>query len=435
MSLTLLLLLILLNGLFAMSEIAVVSSRKAKLQIMVDNGATGSIAALSLHQNPSSFLSTIQVGITSAGILIGAIGEDTISEPLVEILTKIPLLAPYSEGISLTITVITLTYFSVVMGELVPKRLALLAPESIASLVARPMSILARLAHPLVSLLTGSSTFILTLVGARRKDEPPVTDEEIRAMMEQGSQAGVFHENEQEIVYNVLRLDERCVASIMTPRHDMFVIDLEEGEETVRQKIIDSEHSRMLVCRDGLTHVIGVLQTGDLLKKAMLGHSVAINDIEAVLHPPLYVPESITTAKLLENFRMARLQFALVVDEYGAIQGLVTMADVLAAIVGEISNLQSPKERNILRRDDGSWLVDGDVSIERMKSVLEIDNNLLNEDRNNFNTLGGFIMHELGHIPIATDYVEKNDWRFEVMNMDHNRVDKVLVSRLSSMNL
>lgn len=428
MDIVLILLLILLNGVFAMSEIAVVSSRKSRLQNLADDGSLGAEAALSLHHEPSSFLSTIQVGITLVGILSGAIGEAAVADPLAAWIARIPLFEPYARAVALTITVIGLTYFSVVVGELVPKRLALLAPEGIASLMARPMIILARVTHPLVVVLSGSCSMILRVLGARRKDEPPVTDDEIKVLMEQGAEAGVFHESEQEIVSNVLRLDEQRISAIMTPRRDMFVIDLDEDEAGVWQRIIETSFSRLVVCRGGLEQVLGVLQTGDLLKKALPGGHVTLADIEALLRPPLYVPESVTTQQLLESFRRARLQFALIIDEYGDVQGLVTLTDVLAAIVGELSVPEAPEDRDMLQREDGSWLVDGDVGIERLKSVLDIGDDLPGEDEHSFNTLGGFIMHVLGRIPAPTDHFEAAGWRFEVMDMDRNRVDKVLLS-------
>ena len=430
MDIVLIFVLILVNGLFAMSEIAVVSSRKSRLQNLADDGSLGAKAALDLHQEPSSFFSTIQVGITSVGILSGAIGEAAIADPLAEWFAGIPLLAPYAKTVALTITVVCLTYISVVVGELVPKRLAMLAPEGIASLIARPMIVLARITHPLVVILSSSCSAILRLLGARTKEEQPVTNDEINVLMEQGAEAGVFHESEQELVSNVLRLDEQRIAAIMTPRREMFVIDLDEDEEAVRQRIVDTEYSRLVVCRDGLDHVLGILQTGDLLKKAIPGHCITSSDIESVLHPPLYVPETVTTTQLLESFRHARLQFALIVDEYGDVQGLVTLTDVLASIVGELSVPEAPEDRDMLQREDGSWLVDGDVGVERLKSVLDIDDDLPGEDERGFHTLGGFIMHSLGRIPRPTDHFSALGWRFEVMDMDGNRVDKVLVSVL-----
>ncbi len=434
MDIALIFVLILINGVFAMSEIAVVSSRKSRLQKLADDGSLGAESALSLHQEPSSFLSTIQVGITLVGILSGAIGEAAVADPLAVWLSGIPLLAPYAKAVALTVTVIGLTYFSVVVGELVPKRLALLAPESIAALIARPMIVLAGITHPLVVILSSSCTAILKLLGARAKEDSSVTNDEIKVMMEQGAEAGVFHENEQALVSNVLRLDEQRIAAIMTPRREMFLIDLDEGEEMVRQRIIESDHSRLVVCRDGLDHILGILQTGDLLKKIMPGHGVTIPDIEAVLHPPLYIPESVTTAQLLESFRRAPLQFALIVDEYGDVQGLVTMTDVLGAIVGELSGNEAPEDRDMVQREDGSWLVDGDVGIERLKLVLDIEDDLPGEKEQNFHTLGGFIMHVLGRIPSPANYCEAAGWRFEVMDMDRNRVDKVLLSAIPAAN-
>ena len=431
MDLLLIVLLILLNGVFAMSEMAVVSSRKARLQNLSDDGSLGAEAALKLHQEPSSFLSTIQVGITLVGILSGAIGEAALADPLSEWLGSFSFMEPYARGVALTITVVTLTYFSVVVGELVPKRLALLAPEGIASLMSRPMMILARITHPLVVVLSGSCSLILRLLGARRREEPPVTDDEIKVLMEQGAEAGVFHESEQEIVSNVLRLDEQRISAIMTPRRDMVVVDLEEDEGTCWQTIVETPFSRLVVCRDGLEHVVGVLQKSDLLKAALPGGGVTVSDLEALLRPPLYVPESVTTQQLLESFRRARLQFALIVDEYGDVQGLVTLTDVLAAIVGELSVPEAPEDRDMLQREDGSWLVDGDVGIERLKSVLDIGDDLPGEEERSFNTIGGFIMHVLGRIPMATDHFVAAGWRFEVMDMDRNRVDKVLLARVA----
>jgi putative hemolysin len=429
MDLALLLLLILLNGVFAMSEMAVVSSRRARLQNLADDGSIGAKAALTLHHEPAGFLSTIQVGITSIGILSGAIGEAALADPLAEWLLGFEAFAPYAHGIALTATVVALTYVSVVVGELVPKRLALQAPEGIAALMARPMQILARAAHPVVVVLSVSGSLVLRLLGTRRKDQPPVSDDEIKVLMEQGAEAGVFHQSEQEIVSNVLRLDEQPIAAIMTPRLDMDVVDLDDGIDAVLQQIMESCHSRLVVCRDGLEHILGILQTGDLLKRALPGHAVGIADIEAVLHPPLYVPESATTTQLLENFRGARLQFALIVNEYGDVHGLVTLTDVLASIVGELSIPESPEERDIVEREDGSWLVDGDVTIERVKSVLGIDEDLPGEEERSFHTLGGFIMHALGRIPSAADHFHAAGMRFEVMDMDRKRVDKVLIAR------
>jgi putative hemolysin len=429
MDIALLLFLILLNGVFAMSEIAVVSSRKARLQRLADDGSPGAHSALSLHSEPSHFLSTIQVGITTIGILSGAIGESALADPFAAWLSDFSLVAPYAKGIALAIVVAGLTYFAVVVGELVPKRLGLMAPEAIASLISRPMIWLARSAHPLVWLLSSSSSLLLRLTGARRKEESPVTDDEIKVLMEQGAEAGVFHESEQAIVSNVLRLDEQRIESIMTPRKDIYLLDLNESDAEIRRSIAESPYTRIIVCRDGVDHIVGILRTSDLLKPALNGDPL---NVEHSMRPPLYVPAGVSTTQLLENFRKARLQSALIVDEYGELQGLVTLTDVLTSIVGELPSEDINEEQDVVKREDGSWLMDGGVAVERLKSVLEIDEDLPGEEENAFNTLGGFVMHMLGRIPAVTDHFDWGSCRFEVMDMDKNRVDKVLVACVSS---
>lgn len=422
-----LLLLIILNGILAMSEIAVVSSRKARLQKLADDDSPGAQSALALSNQPSTFLSTIQVGITTVGILSGAIGETALADPLTIWLSGIALFEPYSRGIALTIVVAGLTYFSVVVGELVPKQLGLLAPEKIASMIAPPMNLLASVARPLVWLLSTSSGFLLRILGAVRKQEPPVTDEEIKVLMGQGAEAGVFHESEKAIVSNVLRLDEQRIGAIMTPRSDIYVVDLAESEAAIRKGIAETPYTRVVVCRDGLDNIVGILRTADLLKDMLAGKPLSV---EQFLRPPLYVPEDVTTTNLLENFRKARQKYALIVDEYGELQGLVTLTDVLISIVGDLPSSDILEEQDFVRRENGSWLIDGGVTIERLKSELEIKGELHGEEENSFNTLGGFVMHELGRIPAVADNFEASGYRFEVMDMDRNRVDKMLVSRI-----
>lgn len=426
MDIVLLVLLILLNGVLAMSEIAVVSSRRARLQKLADDGSPGAESALALNNEPSAFLSTVQVGITTVGILSGAIGENALADPLTQWLSGVALLAPYARGLALTVVVVALTYFSVVVGELVPKRLGLLAPETIASLIATPMNMLARVTRPLVWLLSSSSSLVLQLIGARRREEPPVTDDEINVLMEQGAEAGVFHESEQAIVSNVLRLDEQRIGAIMTHRNDIYVLDLDSPDEEIRTCLAESPFTRIVVCRDGLDHIVGILRTADLLKAALAGEKL---DVLQYLRPPLYVPEGVTTTHLLESFRKHHQQCALIVDEYGELQGLVTLTDVLTSIVGDLPSSDTTEELDIVERADGSWLVDGGVSIERLKSVADIDEDLPGEDDNAFNTLGGLMMYVLGRIPSVTDSFETPGYRFEVMDMDKNRVDKVLVER------
>ncbi len=427
MDIVLLLFLILLNGVFAMSEIAVVSSRKARLQKLADDDSPGAQSALELNSEPTTFLSTVQVGITTVGILSGAIGETVLADPLTAWLGGFALIEPYARGIALTLVVAGLTYFSVVVGELVPKQLGLRSPEKIASLIAPPMDMLARVARPLVWLLSASSSFLLRMMRAGGKEEASVTDEEIKVLMEQGAEAGVFHESEQAIVSNVLRLDEQRIGAIMTHRTDIYMLDLSEPEAQIRSRIAESPYTRVVVCRDGLDHIVGILRTADVLKDALAGKPL---EIEQSLRPPLYVPEGVTTTHLLENFRKARQQCALIVDEYGELQGLVTLTDVLTSIVGELPSSDVIEEQDIVMRKDGSWLIDGSVTIERLKSVLEIDEDLPGEEENAFNTLGGFVMHVLGRVPTVADRFEVAGCRFEVIDMDKNRVDKMLVARI-----
>lgn len=426
MDVLLLLLLILLNALFAMSEMAVVSSRKARLQRMADDGFPGAKSAVGLNEEPAAFLSTVQVGITTIGILSGVVGEGLFAAPIAAWLSQYAPIAPYAKGFSVAVVVLIITYLSVVIGELVPKRLALLAPERIASVVARPMVWFSGITRPMVWSLSSSSNLLLRLLGARRTDEPPVTDDEIKVLMEQGSEAGVFHESEQAIVSNVLRLDDQRIGAIMTPRMDVYAIDLDEDQETVRTRIAESPHSRVVVCRGGLEHILGVLRIGELLKPALEGGRL---DVERHLTPPLFLPETISTTQLLESFRKERVQFGLIVDEYGDLQGLVSLTDVLTAIVGDLPEPDDTGDTDIVRREDGSWLVDGSVGVERLKAVLEIDE-LPAEGERGFHTVGGFAMHQLGRIPTVADHFAASGFRFEVVDMDRNRVDKLLVARL-----
>jgi len=428
MDILLLLILILFNGVLAMSEIAVVSSRKARLQKLVDDRMHGARAALALNNEPSNFLSTIQVGITSVGILSGAIGEAALADPLSAWLGGFEFISPYAQGVALTIVVAVLTYFSVVVGELVPKQLGLLAPEKVASFIAPPMNVFSRVARPLVWLFSISSGFLLRMLGAIRKLEPPVTDEEIKVLMAQGAEAGVFHVSERAIVSNVLRLDEQRIDAIMTHRNDIYALDLDEPEESIRKRIALSPYTRVVVCRGGLENIVGILRTADLLGPVFSGKPL---DVGRFLRRPLYVPESVTTTHLMENFRKARQQFALIVDEYGELQGIATLTDVMIAIVGDVPASDINVHQDIVVRKDHSWLMDGSVTVERVKTVLGIEEELPGEIDRSFNTLGGFVMHVLDRIPQEADTFSAAGFRFEVVDMDKNRVDKVLVSQES----
>lgn len=427
MDLVLLFFLILLNGFFAMAEIAMVSSRDARLQKLGNAGRRGALAALTLKNNPATFLSTVQVGITMVGILSGAIGENALVGPLTGLLTRVPALAEYAQHLALALVVMGLTYVSVVIGELLPKQLGLLAPERVAMLVAPGMSLLARGAKPLVYFFSASSALLLRLMGAHDLKSTSVTNEEIRILMGQGAEAGVFHQSEQMLVANVLHLDEQPVIAIMTHRQDIQVLDLHKSEEEIRRFLTDCPYSRIVACRNGLDDVVGLLRTADLLQAALGCKPL---NIEQYLRQPLYVPEYMTTIQLLERLRKKQLQCALVVDEYGAIQGLVTLTDVLTAIVGAVPTASGQENPEILQREDGSWLIDGHVDIERLKATLEIRRELSGEKNGRYHTLAGYVLYRLGRIPRETDWFEAHGYRFEVLDMDNNRVDKILVSRL-----
>ena len=424
MDITLILLLVALNGMFALSEMAVVASRQARLQQLEDQRRGGATAALGLHKEPSRFLSTVQVGITAVGVLSGAVGESLVADPIAAWAAQYELLAPHAQGFGLGVAVALITYLSVVLGELVPKRLALLAPEKVAIFVARPMEWLSRVARPLVWLLTRSSDSVLALLPGRGERGPPVTDEEIAVLMEQGAEAGVFHETEQTLVSNVLRLDERRVTSIMTPRQDFYTIDLDDPEDEIRAGVARAPHNRLLVCRGGTDNLVGVVETSELLSDLVQGKPL---DIASRARMPLLVPETSTTTSLLETFREQGVHHALVADEYGEVQGLVTRSDLLDAIVGDIGIAGSVDELGIRRRDDGSWLVDGGLPVEHLQDALDLGP-LPGQETHEFTTVAGFVLHQMGRIPEVTDQFTWNGLRFEIVDMDGRRVDKVLVS-------
>jgi putative hemolysin len=419
------LVLILVNGIFAMSEMSIVASRKARLQKLVADGRFGAKTALKLHDDPSRFLSTVQIGITAVGILNGALGEEALRRPLYQQLSQIPHVAPHAKGIALVLTVSLITYFSVVVGELVPKRLALRHPESIALAFARPMRGLAYIAAPLVWLLSSSSNLLLRIMRAHRPPQASVTDEEIKLLMEIGSEAGVFHAAEGNLVANVLKLDEQRVAAIMTPRNEIFAVDLAEEASEVNDKITRSSFSRIVVCRDGLENVIGVLHRGDLLKSVLSGGGF---DIEKELRTPLYVQDSMTLIRLMGYFRESRADFALIVNEYGDLQGLATLSDVLGAIIGGFPAIVPELDSDVMQREDGSWLVDGSLPITRLKTVIGMEEDFPGESANAYNTVAGLILYHLERVPHPADKFEYGSWRFEVVDIDGTRIDKVLIT-------
>lgn len=418
------LLLVIANGMFAMSEIAVVSARKARLQELAEDGDTKAQAALELANSPNRFLSTVQVGITLIGILAGAFGGATLAGRLATYLDLVPFLSNYSQAISFGLVVAAITYLSIVIGELVPKRLALASPEKIAALVATPMQWLSKIAYPVVYLLTSSTDSILRLLGAGgASNEPLVTEEEIKVLIRQGAEAGTFEIAEQDMLERVFRLGDQHVGSLMTPRFDITWLDINDSAESNRRKMIESHHSRFPVCQDNPDHVLGVVNVTDLLARSLLNQPIDLIDM---LRQPLFIPESTRALKVLEMFKQSGTHIALVVDEYGVTQGIVTLNDVMEVIIGDVPFADQPHESPAIQREDGSWLLDGTLPIEKFKEIFEIEE-IPGEERGNFQTLGGFVITQLGRIPTSSDHFEWNTLRLEVVDMDGNRVDKVLV--------
>jgi len=421
----LLLVLILLNGVFAMSEIAIVSSRRARLVQMADSGSAGARHALALASEPTRFLSSVQVGITCIGILNGAIGGASIASRLRTTFEQIPVLLPYADTLALAIMVAALTYVSLIVGELVPKRLALTQPETIASLIARPMQVLASIARPLVYLLSASTDTILRVFGVRQTKQSGITVEELRVMLEQGAAEGVVEPTEHELVTNVLNLDERHVGAVLTPRSDMIFLDVRDSIDVNREKLRRDPHTVLPICDGGVDHVLGFVRSTKVLEQMLEGHAL---DIAALAEPALFVPETMTLMKLLEQFKRTHLPIALVVDEFGDVEGLVSLTDVVSSIVGDLPS-EPGEEPTIVRRDDGSWLLDGTLNIDAVSRTLRADALVSEEDRQHYHTLGGLAMLALGRVPRIGDVFDRGDYRFEVVDMDGNRVDRVLASR------
>jgi putative hemolysin len=417
--------LIILNGLFAMSEIALVTARRGRLQGLVDQGDVGAAAALALNEDPTRFLSTIQVGITTIGILSGIVGEAALAAPLAEWLVSLGAERSYAQLGATALVVVVVTYFAIVFGELVPKRLGQMSAEGVARRVARPIGWMAAAAKPFVRLLSVSTDVLLQLVGVRNTTANAVTEEEIHQLIKEGSESGVIDEQERAMVRNVFRLDDRQIASLMTPRSDIVYLDLEDPLEENLRKVLDSERSRFPVCRGSLRDVIGIASARRLLQQNIRGEPT---DIAATVDPAVYVPESLTGMELLENFRSSTGHFALVVDEYGEVQGLVTLQDVFESIVGEFSTPRG-EDAWAVQRVDGSWLLDGLIPIPELKDRLAF-NAAPEEELGRYNTLSGMIMLLLGRVPSVSDTVDWQGWRFEIVDMDQHRIDKVLASRI-----
>ena len=426
MDVVLLIFLILLNAMFAMSEMALTASRKARLQVMVETGDAGAQAAMELHDNPTKFLSTVQIGITSIGILNGIVGDAAFSAPFAKWLqATFPIHDRAAEISATAMVVVVITFLTIIFGELVPKRVGQMFPERVARLVARPMEWLSTIARPFVRLLTVCTEGMLRLLGIRGEPDRSVTEEEIKASLEEGLDAGVIEAHEHQMVRNVFRLDDRQVGSMMIPRAEIVWLDATATHEDVLRAVADEEHSRYPVCRGGLDDVLGVISAQNLLQQTMKGEPL---ELTQGLIAPVFVPETLSGMELLEHFRGSDAQFVFVVDEYGEVQGMITVRDILEAITGEFTT-PSAEDAWAVQRLDGSWLFDGLIPVPELKDRLALKE-LPEEDRGRYNTLAGMIMLLLGRLPNTSDSVEWGGWHFEVVDLDGKRVDKVLASAL-----
>ena len=417
-------LLLIANGIFAMSEAAIISARKARLQHRADNGDVRAQAALDLAANPNQFLAAVQIGITLVGIFAGAFGGATLAEEIAVLLSQVPPLAPYGETIGVALVVLLITYFSLIIGELVPKRLALNNAEQIAAMVAGPMGFLAMLTRPVVWFLGVSTDLVIRLLGVRPTEEPTITPEEIRVLIEQGTESGIFEASEQDMIERVLQLDERPVGLLMTPRSQIVWFDIADPPAVVQHKIATSHYSRFPVIQGSLDKVLGVVRVKELLLQFMAGNPFQLPDL---LQPVLFVPENLSALRVLELFKQKGAGTALVLDEYGGVQGMVTHNDILEDIVGYMPPAGADQEPQAIQRGDGSWLLDGLLHIDQLKEIFEIDK-LPHEERGRYRTVAGFVINQLRRIPTVGQFFEWEQLRFEVVDMDGYRVDKILVT-------
>ena len=412
--------LILINALLAMSEAALVASRKARLQQQAGEGNKLSALALKLIEDPNIFLSTIQIGITLIGVFAGAVGGATISESLAITLQNVPYIGEYSNSIALGIVVLSITILTIWLGELVPKRLGLNSPEKIAQIVAGPMLFISKVFAPFIKLMSGATNFVLRLLGVNPSAEPPVTEEEIHLLIDQGTQAGVFQEAEQDMVEGIFSLGDSRVYSLMTPRTELVWLDITDTIEEIRVKIAECPYSRFPVRQDSLETILGIVKSRDLLVESLSGKEI---DLKTLLKPAYFIPETMFASRALELFKEKNTELLLVVDEFGGLQGLLTINDILEEIVGAMEF----EEPQATQRQDGSWLLDGMLEVDEFKELFNF-NSLPHEDE--YETLSGFMMTSLGRVPQAADNFEWSGYRFEVMDMDGRRVDKVLVTTL-----
>jgi putative hemolysin len=416
--------LFLLNGLFAMSELAIATARKTRLQQWADDGNQRAEAALRLAEHPNRFLATVQIGITLIGIVTGFFGGARLSDPVAQQIARIPEMAPYSGTLAVVLVVGLVTYLSLLIGELVPKRLALQNPERVAMIVARPMTMLSRIAAPIVHFLGVSSELILRLLGVRHADDPPITEEEIEILLQEGAAAGVFAPAEHEMVEGIFDLGDREARELMTPRYRLVALDVDDPIETNLQKMAESPHQVFPVYEGDLDRLIGMAPVKKLWAASLGGAPI---DLRALAQPALIVPESMPALEVLERFRDRPGNAAMVVDEFGGIQGLISLHDLMEAITGDLAVSQQ-RSGEVVRRPDGSWLLDGALPVHEVRDVLALDEPLPGEEDGDYETLGGFLMFRLERIPNVGDTTDWEDHRFEVVDMDGRRVDRVLVT-------
>jgi putative hemolysin len=417
--------LILINGLFAMSEIAILTARKSRLKQQAKEGDQEARVALDLAKNPSKFLSTVQIGITFVGIFAGAFGGGTIARSLAAYLDTLPLLAPYSQGLGLLIVVLVITYLSLILGELVPKSLALTNPEDISKRVARPLTVLALIATPVVALLSSSTDTLLRLLRINTSTDPAVNDEDVKMLLREGARLGVFQMLEKDIVERTMRLADKQVNVLMIPRQDIIWLDATLPFEELKKIIATSPQAFYPVCQENLDQVTGVVRIEDIFTSYLTDHKF---DLPAHLHPPLLVPENMDGLKVLELFKRSGIHMALVVDKHKHVRGLISLTDLLESIIGNIPSIAELGEKEIIRRKNGTFLVDGSVSISAFKDYFDLDR-FPGEETGSFKTIGEFSKQQLGKTPVSGDSFTVSTYRFEVMDMDGIRVDKVLVSQ------
>ncbi len=419
--------LILLNGLFAMSEIAIVTARKSRLTALAHNGRSSAAIALKLAEDPTQFLSTVQIGITSIGILNGIFGEAVLAGPFSMWLQSYGLSEAFSSIFSTVLVVVVVTYVSIVVGELVPKRIGQISAETIACIMAKPMLALAMLTKPFVWLLSGSTHGLMRVFGFAHSQESNVTHEDIQALLQEGSSSGVIEHTEHTMVKNVFRLDERSISSLMVPRSDIVFLDIELPLAENMQRVMQSPHSRFPICKGHADELIGIISAKQLLAQSVAG---TLNDLQQLAQPCNFVPDSLTGMELLEHFRSSGSQMVFVVDEYGDLKGLVTLQDLMDALTGEFNQADSAEQDlMVVQRDDGSYLLDGLLPVIDLKDCLGISK-LPEEDSKRYQTLNGLIMMLLGKIPQTADKVELDDWLLEIVDMDGKRIDKVLAKRI-----